>query len=168
MIIVSDTTPIIALMKAGHIEWLRQLYNEIDIPEAVYRELTTNESFQNETEQIKKCDFIRITSVKNSEAVNILRNATGLDAGESEAIVLYSEAQADLMLLDEHKVRSIAKQMDIEVVGTLGIMMTAYKNRIASAEEVEESIDHMLQNGIRFSARLCNKVLECVGLQSKY
>lgn len=83
-------------------------------------------------------------------------------------IVLYSEAQADLMLLDEHKVRSIAKQMDIEVVGTLGIMMTAYKNRIASAEEVEESIDHMLQNGIRFSARLCNKVLECVGLQSKY
>lgn len=56
-------------------------------------------------------------------------------------IVLYSEAQADLMLLDEHKVRSIAKQMDIEVVGTLGIMMTAYKNRIASAEEVEESIE---------------------------
>lgn len=168
MIIVSDTTPIIALMKAGHLEWLKQLYNEISIPKAVYRELTTNESFQDEAGRIKNCDFIQISNVKNSEAVNILRSATGLDAGESEAIVLYSETKADLLLLDEHKARGIAKQMEIEFVGTLGIMMLAYEKEIASAVEVEESIDGMLQSGIRYNARLCNKVLEYIGLQPKY
>lgn len=168
MIIVSDTTPIIALMKAEHLEWLRLLYDEINIPEAVYRELTTNDSFQDESEKIKKCGFIRVSNVKNLEAVNTLRNDMGLDAGESEAIVLYSESKADLLLLDEHKARGIAKQMEIEFVGTLGIIMMAYEKGIASAIEVEESIDHMLQSGIRYSARLCNKVLEHVGRSSKY
>lgn len=168
MIVVSDTTPIIALMKAGHLEWLEQLYHEISIPEAVFYELTTNDMFQDEAEQIKRCDFIKILNVKNSEAVNILRSATGLDAGESEAIVLYSESKADLLLLDEHKARGIAKQMEIEFVGTLGIMMLAYDNKIASAKEIEESIDCMLSSGIRYNARLCNNVLAYVGLKQKY
>lgn len=168
MIIVSDTTPIIALIKAGHLEWLKQLYQEIFIPKAVFDELTTNEAFPDEAEKIKHCDFIQICNVMNKEAVGILRRATGLDAGESEAIVLYTESKADFLLLDEHKARGIAKNMEIDFIGTLGIMMLAYDEGIASAEDISKSIDDMLLGGIRYNARLCNKVLEHVGMQHKY
>ena len=36
MIIVSDTTPIISLIKADHLELLEQLFQEVMVPEAVY------------------------------------------------------------------------------------------------------------------------------------
>ena len=45
MIVVSDSGPLISLMKAEQLDLLRRLHHEILIPEAVYRELTSNESF---------------------------------------------------------------------------------------------------------------------------
>lgn len=33
MIVISDTTPLISLMKAGHLELVKQLFGEIQIPE---------------------------------------------------------------------------------------------------------------------------------------
>ena len=47
MIIISDTTPIISLIKINRIDLLEQLFQEVFIPEAVYNELTTNSIFAN-------------------------------------------------------------------------------------------------------------------------
>ncbi len=46
MIVVSDTTPLIALMKASQLELLQKLFGKILIPKAVYDELTSNATFQ--------------------------------------------------------------------------------------------------------------------------
>lgn len=40
MIVISDTTPIISLIKVGQLELLRQLFHVVSIPNAVYKELT--------------------------------------------------------------------------------------------------------------------------------
>lgn len=36
MIVISDTTPLITLMKIGHLDLLKKIFGEIQIPEAVY------------------------------------------------------------------------------------------------------------------------------------
>ena len=38
MIVISDTTPIISLLKANCLELLEKLYGKVLIPKAVYRE----------------------------------------------------------------------------------------------------------------------------------
>ena len=48
MIVVSDTGPLISLMKAGRLSLLHSLYQEILIPEAVYQELISNRRYENE------------------------------------------------------------------------------------------------------------------------
>lgn len=58
MIIISDTTPIISLLKINRLELLQSLYGEVIVPSAVYEELTTNPKFQTEAEAIKKSAFI--------------------------------------------------------------------------------------------------------------
>ena len=54
MLVVSDTTPIISLMKDNRLGILKDLFKEIIIPEAVYNELTSNPNFPEEAETIKK------------------------------------------------------------------------------------------------------------------
>jgi len=39
MIVISDTTPVISLLKAGHLEVLQILFGIVIISEAVFREL---------------------------------------------------------------------------------------------------------------------------------
>lgn len=43
MIIISDATPLISLLKLDRLELLNRLFGEIQIPDAVYRELTSND-----------------------------------------------------------------------------------------------------------------------------
>lgn len=109
MIVISDTTPIISLLKADRIDLLQKLYGIVLIPKAVYRELTENKKISNEAEVIKTLDFLHTITVKNVKSVNVLRSVTGLDEGESEALIMYDEQKADLLLMDEHKGRSVAK-----------------------------------------------------------
>ena len=83
MIVVSDSGPLISLMKADQLGLLNKLYGEVLIPEAVFSELTTNEKYKSEIEQIKNSSFIRIVIVREKIAVDVLQKVTGLDRGES-------------------------------------------------------------------------------------
>lgn len=78
MIVVSDTTPLISLLKIGRLELLENLFGYVLIPQAVYRELTVDERFKLEAEQIKNKKYIEICTVSNMSSVSILKRATGL------------------------------------------------------------------------------------------
>lgn len=52
MIVISDTTPILSLLKAGRLDLLQKLYESVIIPEAVYNELTINPLFKDERNKI--------------------------------------------------------------------------------------------------------------------
>lgn len=97
MIVVSDTTPLIALMKASQLELLQKLFGKILIPKAVYDELTSNATFQDEANTVKSCPFLEVVTIPDSKTVDILRRATGLDLGESEAIVYAETNSADIL-----------------------------------------------------------------------
>ena len=101
MIVVSDTTPLISLLKINRIDLLEKLFGDVLIPQAVFDELTADERFQLEANRIRQTKFIAVKPVNNPESASILKRATGLDQGESEAIVLTDELKADLLLMDE-------------------------------------------------------------------
>ena len=88
MIVISDTTPLISLIKIGQLNLLNHLFGEVQIPSAVFEELISNPRFPDESRQIRECPFIKKINVTDTNAVNLLRRSTGLDAGESEAIIL--------------------------------------------------------------------------------
>ncbi|MBO4760023.1 MAG: hypothetical protein J5505_08190 [Spirochaetaceae bacterium] len=58
MIVVSDTTPIISLIKINRLDLLEKLFKEVLIPDAVFSELTTNTIFADEAEIVKASSFI--------------------------------------------------------------------------------------------------------------
>ena len=136
MIVVSDTTPLISLLKISRLDLLEKLFGEVLIPSAVFNELTTDERFQLEANQIRQEKFIVVKEVNNLESVSILKRATGLDQGESEAIVLTDELNAELLLMDEAKGRNVSSQMGLQIMGTIGILMAAYEEHELTSNEV--------------------------------
>ena len=79
MIVVSDTTPLISLLKIKRVDLLKELFGEVLIPQAVFDELTSDKRFQVEADQIGQKEFIFVKRVNVPESVNILKRATGLD-----------------------------------------------------------------------------------------
>ncbi len=168
MIVISDTTPIISLLKAEHLELLEKLYGKVLVPEAVYKELTENPVYFKEAKIIKSANYLSVVSVENMKSVNVLRLVSGLDAGESEALIMYDEQKADLLLIDERKGRKVAKQLNVRYIGTAGILMLAYDKGLIQSSEVKSCLDAMLNNNIRLNRKICNAVLLHVGMEEAY
>ncbi len=153
MIVVSDTTPLISLLKINRIDLLEKLFGQVLIPQAVFDELTADERFKLEADQIRQKQFIKVKAVQNSESASILKRATGLDQGESESIILTDELNADVLLMDEAKGRAVSFQMGLKIMGTIGILMAAYEENELTATEVRECVGGLQSAGRHISQK---------------
>ena len=162
MIIVSDTTPIITLSKIKRLDLLQKLFENIIIPNAVFKELTSNKQFQEEAKIIESAEYIKVVDVEDTKAVELLRRVTGLDLGESEAIIFTDNYKEGLLLIDEIKGRKIAKQMGISVMGTIGILMTAYEEKFVTSHEIREYIEVMKSAGRHISDKLYTGLIKLI------
>jgi len=152
MIIVSDTSPLTALLTVGTAELLPLLFGEVIIPEAVRDELLRSHA--------ALPAWLRVEAVKNS--AEAARFARLVDAGEAEAIELAKEMRADRLLMDERKGRRLAAQEGIPVIGLLGVVLLAKRNRlIPSARALLQRLEH--DAGMYLTDELREKALQSVG-----
>lgn len=59
MIVISDTTPVISLLKIGRLDLLERLFGEVFIPDAVYAELTADKRFTEEAGAVSDALYIK-------------------------------------------------------------------------------------------------------------
>lgn len=121
MIVVSNTSPITNLSKINALSLLQKIYGEIFIPSAVFYEITTHKSPG--TQEVQTLEWIEYKNVADKNFSASLEKY--LDKGESEAIALAVELKADLIIIDENKGRQTAKDFDLNIIGTLGILLKA-------------------------------------------
>lgn len=77
MIVVSDTTPLISLLNINRIDLLEKLFGDVLIPQAVFDELTVNERFRLEADEIRHKKFIVVKPVNNPESASIYIKKSG-------------------------------------------------------------------------------------------
>lgn len=159
MIIISDTTPIISLIKINRLDLLEKLFVEVLIPDAVFKELTTNTLFTNEAEIVKKSSFLKVSSVQNQKSLQLLQAVSGLDDGESEAIILADELKSNILLMDERKGRKVAQRLGINITGTIGVLIQAYNEGMISDVEVKSYLNQLKNSNIRLSESLIQQAL---------
>jgi predicted nucleic acid-binding protein len=150
MIIVCDSSPIIALALCSQLELLDKMFNDILIPQEVYNE--SAKEGKEPTPIIKKWAVGKVVEVIDRQKPNIFNET--LDKGESEAIALYLEKSADYLLIDEKKGRKIAIENGIKVIGSLGVLIMAKrKNLLQSIRPSLELLRQGFYKDFGFSIR---------------
>ena len=123
MLVVCNTSPIVAHARAGRLDLLHAVYGEIVVPEAVFHEITAAGAGEPGAREVPAAAWIKRRPALNLSLANALR--LELDAGEAEAIARVVEYRADLILLDERIGRHAAQRMGLTVTGTFGISIAA-------------------------------------------
>lgn len=121
-LVIADAGTIFSLAAIDRLDILTSLFSEIRIPTAVWDEITRDSSVEH-YRTIKQFFKERTVSISGFNELLFV-----MDKGESEAVVLYRELNADFLLIDDKKARMIAENLGLNCVGTIGILSVA-KNK---------------------------------------
>jgi uncharacterized protein len=141
MIVISDTSPLTALLATGHAEILTKLFDEVAIPEAVREELLRKHA--------ALPLWLKVLPVKNQ--IQVTKYLETVDAGEAQAIELAREIGADRLLIDERKGRRLATQEGVAVIGLLGVVLLA--KRQALIPSARQLLDRLERDGGLYLAK---------------
>ncbi|MFH5884681.1 DUF3368 domain-containing protein [Halalkalibaculum sp. DA3122] len=144
--IVSDTSCLILFYKIGELELLKNVFGNILVTEIVSKE------FKKELPE-----WVEIVPLQSNLHKGL---SSVLDPGEATSIALATEHDNSLLIIDEVKGRKVAREMGIQITGTLGVLITAKEKGYIKA--VKPIIDKMEKTNFRVSDALLQKVLEKV------
>lgn len=147
-VIISDTSCLIVLSKIEKLDLLKDLYHEVIVSTAVHQEFGASLP-----------DWIFIAKVKDKQKQKDLENR--LDKGEASSIALALEIDNSTLIIDEIKGRKIAQSFNIDIIGTIGIILLADKKGLIS--DVTSTILQLVNKGFRLSDKLINMIIEKYG-----
>ncbi len=150
-VVIADTGAIISLIHIGKIGLVEKVFGDFYIAEAVWIELNNydNPHFDNSVlASLKK----RVKKIKSKNHLSLV-----MDYGESESAILYEELQADYLLIDDNRARIVAESLDIQCIGTLGLLVKAKQKGLIS--NLRPLFQELIKAGRYFSKTLLNSVL---------
>lgn len=156
MKVVCNTSPAILLAKIDRLDLLAGLYDQIIIPASVLDEIEAKSSKETK----------RITALVNNQTFEVQRASRkileGLQAdlgiGEREAIALAIETEADLVVLDDQQGRRIAREREVSVTGTVGVLIEARERGMIPS--VRRELDRLIEAGMWIDEVFYHRVLQ--------
>lgn len=154
-IVISDAGPIFSLVVIGELDILNSFFDEIHIPNAVWEEISEDETTEFYP-AIASFFKQKVTTIKGKNHLTFI-----MDYGESEAVILYQELSADFLLIDDRKARAYAESMGINCIGTIGILMKAKSTGLI--KNLRPLFIQFIQNKRFYSLKLLNPILAKFG-----
>jgi predicted nucleic acid-binding protein len=131
-IIVADSSPLIAFGRLHLLPILAKTFGSVIIPEAVAKECT-QDKFRPGAVAIQDAIQNKILTVyADPKTDHFLKLNILLGNGESAAIALAVELKASL-LIDEKLARNAARNLNLKIIGTAGVLLLAKQKKIIDA-----------------------------------
>ena len=123
MIILSNSSPLIALSSLDRLDILAKLFTTVYIPEAVYRETVTDNPMSEQCACIDRAVQQDLLQVRSPVAQRQFTRRLG--NGEQGVLNLAMEMQPDFILLDDKKARNEAEDCGFEFLLTSELLKIA-------------------------------------------
>jgi predicted nucleic acid-binding protein len=139
MIVVSNTSPLIALSRIGRLDILQSLFGKVLITPEVLSEVLPKEETEDYHHIMEAVnDFIIIQSTTS----NYLFKRT-IDKGERSVLNLAYELNADVLIIDDRKARNEGAEMNLNafIAYTTDILKQAEtENLISSYSDIQKQL----------------------------
>jgi uncharacterized protein len=162
VILVSDSSPLITLARAGHLGLLRELSSQVIIPRAVYDEVVLRGAGLPGAEEVRQSSWIEVRENPSEPRLEEEAACSRLGGGERAAIFLAASLRADLILIDDYQARTAAKRVGLRVAGSIAIL--EHGAEAGKVVELRSVYLSLLRQGVRFDRRLLDHSLSKLGL----
>ena len=156
MIVYSNTTPFIALASIGQLEILPKIFGKVHVAKAVIEECA--EGGRVIVPDLMQLAWIVPVADDDDVASTVLFE---LDQGEKQTILLASKYKADKVIIDERIGRRIAEYLDLNVVGTLGVLAKA--KTLGLIDSFRDAALGMQHQGIHYNTPLIQRLAQQLG-----
>lgn len=129
MIVISNSSPIIALSRIQRLDIFQQLFGKVIIPPIVYQEIAPKHKSGLQYEHIHRAVAEFIEVIEPRKIYSFTRN---LQQGERGVLNLALELNADMLIIDDRKARNEAREIGIRAI----IALTADILKQAEAKQI--------------------------------
>ncbi len=157
--IISNNSPLVALLGLDLLSLLRELYAEVWIPEEVKEEFLETERMPRQ-QALKDAPWIKTVHLTDVEDVSTYVRS-GLDLGEAAVFALAKEHNPQFVIIDELKARQHAARIRLPFKGTVGVLLEAKEEGLI--EVIKPFLIRLRANGIYLSESLINNALQDAG-----
>lgn len=159
---VSNSSPLIHLAVIDRFGLLRDFFDEVWVPPAVWREVVEEGHGRPgaaDVERAAKQGWLRVVPLQNLALARSLQR--DLHTGEAEAIALAVDRRPDVLLLDESDARKMADAHGLVKTGVIGILIRAkLQGKVIS---LQKELDRLRDEaGLRIADRLYQAALKSV------
>lgn len=152
MIVIADSSALVALSICEYLPILDALFGDVKVPQAVYDEVC----IAGKPESQALSAYLE-GKVCNISAAKPIEKSNGLGKGELAAISLYKQLSADLLLIDDARARKVAYLNNLEVMGSLGVLLLAKQKGLITT--IKPCINRLRSSDIFISEHLLEKLL---------
>ena len=156
--VICNTSPIQYLHQADVLELLPTLVGQVCIPEAVAAEFREGRRRNVRLPALEELSWLIVRPVRDPTLLPLVPH---LGDGEKEVPALGLETQEPLLLLDDRDARRYARALELEVSGTLGLLLRAKERGVLDA--VRPVLDRLQALRFRLNAKTRQGVLERAG-----
>jgi predicted nucleic acid-binding protein len=135
MIVVSNTSPLIALAKTEHLFILQALFEQVLVPSIVAEEFLYN-CPENEKQAFQSCTN---SFLKMIEVTTYHKLTRTLDAGEHAVLGLALQHHLEIVLIDDRKAVNEAKEQGLLPISTRALLQVAERRGVIKDSHALES-----------------------------
>ena len=157
--IISNNSPLVALLGLDLLSLLRQLYTEVWIPEEVKAEFLGTERIPRQ-QALKDAPWIKTVHLTDVTDISTYVRS-GLDLGEAAVFALAEEHNAQFVIIDDLKARQHAVRIGLSFKGTVGILLEAKEEGLIDV--IKPLLIALQDNGMHLSESLISNALRQAG-----
>jgi predicted nucleic acid-binding protein len=160
--VVSNAGPLMVFSKLNILHLLKGLYVRVELPLSVYRETVSVGIRRGFTDAQVLNSFLMQNEWKPIKTFEIPVDVQNLnlDRGEKESIALALSKNA-LLLMDEERGRDFARQNNLSVRGSLGVLIEAFAKKMISEDQLRFYFQQISEReDIWINPDLCVRLLE--------
>jgi len=140
---ISDAGPIIHLSEINKTVCF-SLFSKVLVTHEVYKEVKACKLQGNNEIESKVFEIVDLVS-NQKDRVEYYSLKYDVSIADATVITLAKYTDINLVLTDDLDVRDILKSQDMQPVGSIGILLRAYRERVITYDEAVEALENLLE-----------------------